>query len=111
MCHSRTNNRKINRVHERCLRIIYIDKLEKNGSVSIHIRNIQSQAIEMVPISRNMSPPIMNGIFKQKDNSQYNLTQISEFSRPLMKSIYHGRESVFFWDLKYGRCYRMIAEI
>ena len=26
MCHSRTNNRKINRLHERCLRIMYNDK-------------------------------------------------------------------------------------
>ena len=26
MCRSRTNNRKINRLHERCLRIIYNDK-------------------------------------------------------------------------------------
>ena len=41
MCHSRTNNRKINRLHERCLRIIYNDKqasfiklLEKDNSLS-----------------------------------------------------------------------------
>ena len=47
ICHSRTNNRKINRIHERCLRIIYNDKqspfselLEKNGFASIHMRNI-----------------------------------------------------------------------
>ena len=26
MCHSRTNNRKINQLHERCLKIIYSDK-------------------------------------------------------------------------------------
>ena len=26
MCHSRENNNKINRLHERCLRIIYNDK-------------------------------------------------------------------------------------
>ena len=43
MCHSRANNGKINRLHERCLRIIYSDKqssfetlLEKDCSVSIH---------------------------------------------------------------------------
>ena len=40
MCHNRTNNRKINRLHERCLRIIYNDKqssfielLEKDNCV------------------------------------------------------------------------------
>ena len=54
MCHSRSNNRKIKMLHERCLRIIYKDKqssftelLNKDSSVSIHIRNIQKLAIEM----------------------------------------------------------------
>ena len=43
MCHSRSNNSKIDRLHERYLRIIYGDKqssfmelLEKDSSVSIH---------------------------------------------------------------------------
>ena len=47
MCHSRVNNNKINRLRERCLRIVYdnnqslfIELLEINGSVSIHMRNI-----------------------------------------------------------------------
>ena len=46
MCHSRENNRKINRLYEKCLRTIYNDKqssfnelLEKDGSVSIHERS------------------------------------------------------------------------
>ena len=46
----------------------------------------------------------MNNIFKQKDNSRYNLRQISEFSRPLVKSEYHGSKGVSFlrpkiWDM------------
>ena len=47
MCHSRIINKKINRLHERCLRIIYYDKqpsfeelLEKDSSGSTHKRNI-----------------------------------------------------------------------
>ena len=110
MCHSRTNNEKINKVHERCLRLAYNDKqtpfpelLKKVGSVSIQKRNIQSLAVEMCAISRNISPLIMNDNFKQKDNSQYNLRQISEFSRPMVKSVHHGSESFSFlrpkiWD-------------
>ena len=49
MCHSRALSNKINRLHERCLRIIYNDKIstlkklpEKDNSVSIHYRNIQA---------------------------------------------------------------------
>ena len=54
MCHGRALNNKINRLDERCLRILYNDKtstfkdlLEKDNSVSIHYRNIQALVIEM----------------------------------------------------------------
>ena len=54
MCYSCSNNRKINMLHERCLRIIYNNKqssitelLNKESSVSIHIRNIQRLATEV----------------------------------------------------------------
>ena len=63
MCHNRTTNRKINRLHERCLRI-YNDKqssfkmlLEKDSSVSIHDKNIQCLATEMYKVSNGLSPP------------------------------------------------------
>ena len=86
MCRSRTIKRKINRLHERCLRIIYNDKqssfselLEKDGFLSIHMRNIQFLTIEMFRVSKNISLHFMNDIFKKKDNNQYNLRQIFEF--------------------------------
>ena len=74
MCHSRENNNKINRRHERCLRIIDNDKqspfnalLEKDGSASIHERNNKILAIEMFKVSKNIAPPQMHEIFKLKD--------------------------------------------
>ena len=64
MCHSQIINKKINRLHERCLRIIYCDKqssfeelLEKDSSVSIHKRNIEILATEIYKVSKGMSPP------------------------------------------------------
>ena len=70
MCHNRTTNRKINRLHERCLRIIYNDTqssfkmlLEKESSVSIHDKNIQCLATEMYKVSNGLSPPIVSDIF------------------------------------------------
>ena len=59
MCHSRANHIKINKLPENCLHIIYTDKtssfvalLEKNGSVSIHNRNLQLLPIGMYEASK-----------------------------------------------------------
>ena len=51
-------------------------------------------AIKMIRVSRNISLAVMNDIFKQKESSRYNLRQISEFSRPLVKSVYNGSENM-----------------
>ena len=111
MWHSHVNNKKINKLHKRCLRIVYNDKqssfnelLEKDGSVSIHIRNIQIPATEMYKLINNLSPPIMNRVFKLNSDSRYNLRQISQFSRSLVRSVYHGTESISYlgpkiWDI------------
>ena len=99
------------RLHERCLRIVYNDKqssftelLEKDGSVSIHMGNIQILATEMYKLVNNLSPPIMNRVLKLNSDSRYNLRQISQFSRSLLKSVYHGTESNSYlgpkiWDI------------
>ena len=100
MCDSRENNRKINRLHERCLRTIYNDKqssfnelLEKDGSVSIHERNLQVLATEMYKISNGLSTPLMKDIFPVNRNP-YNLRQNSQFSRPPINTMYHRTESI-----------------
>ena len=110
-CHSRTNNRKINRLHERCLRIIYNDKqssfiklLEKENSVSINQRNLQILAIEMFKVSNGLSPVLMNDIFKLRGEQTYNLRKLSRFYRPKVYSVYNGTKNVSFlgtiiWDL------------
>ena len=111
MCHNRTTNRKIDRLHERCLRIIYNDKqssfkmlLEKDSSVSIHDKNIQCLATEMYKVSNGLSPPIDSNIFTHKNCHPYNLRLNSQFSRPLVRSVFHGTESIsclgpVIWDI------------
>ena len=49
-------------------------------------------------------PPLMNNIFKLNAEHSYNLGQVSEFSRPLVKTVYHGTESISYlgpkiWDI------------
>ena len=93
-------NSKINRLHETCLRIIYSDKsssfeelLQKDESVTIHVKNIQRLAIEMFKVFKNLSPPIVADLFMVRQNN-YNLKHRSYFSVPNVKSVYHGSESL-----------------
>ena len=72
MLHRRQNNKKIKHLHERCLRVIQNDKLpcyeellEKDGSVFVHHRNIQSLAIVMLRIKHGQCHEIVTDIFTQ----------------------------------------------
>ena len=111
MCHSRALNNKTNRLHERCLLIMYNDKtstfnelLKNDNSVSIHYRNIQALAIEMYKIANGMSSEIMNETFQLREKSHYNLRYTSEFIIPPIHSVHHGSESISYlgpkiWEL------------
>ena len=103
MFHSRALNNKINRLHERCLRIIYNDKLSnfeellvKDNSVSIHHNNIHTLAIEMYKVANNISPEIMKDVFKLREETYYNLRHTTEFVTNQINSVYHGSESASY---------------
>ena len=73
MFHSRALNNKINRLHKRCLGIIYNDitstfkdLLEKDNSVSVHDRNLQALATEIFKVGSGISTVLMNEIFQLK---------------------------------------------
>ena len=111
MMHSRSNNNKIKHLHERSLRLIYSDKsssyeelLQRDGSVSIHHRNIQSLAIEMFKVKHDMSPEIVNDVFTQRINHPYNFRYMRDFRTPMVHSVYHGTETIRYlgpkiWDI------------
>ena len=78
MFHSRELNNKINRIHERSLRLAYSDKtstfqelLDKDKSVSVHHKNIQVLATEIYKTVNGLALTIMNSIFEIKD-TEYN---------------------------------------
>ena len=70
--------------------------LKKDSSVSIHDINIQCLATEMYKVSYWLSTPVVSNIFKQKNCHPYNLRLNSQFSRPLVRSVFHGTESISY---------------
>ena len=69
----RTLNNKINRIHERALRIIYKDMrsdfeamLLRDNAVQIHIRNLQLLMTEIYKTKWELNPSFMKEIFVEK---------------------------------------------
>ena len=80
----------MNRMQEPVLRIIYKDCVstfeqlfDKDSSVSIHIRNLQVLATEIFKTRNNLSPPIVQNIFRTTEPT-YSLRRdtIFESRRP-----------------------------
>ena len=103
MFHSRTLNNKINRLHEKTLRIMYGDYkpkldelLEKDDSLSIHHRNIQTLAIEILKFLNALSPQIVNEVFQVKSPALYYLRDKNELYSRNLKTVTYETESISF---------------
>ena len=103
MYHNRTYDNKINRLHERYIRLIYNDKrssfqdlFEKDNSVSIHHKNLQALVVEMFKVHTKTSPEIMQEVFLVKEQGNCNLRNQADFVIPQVKSVNHGLESIRF---------------
>ena len=76
MFHSRHINTKINNLHFRALRMVYLDEkssfeelLKKDDSVTVHHRNLQLLAIEMFKVFKGVAPAFMTDIFPKNENT------------------------------------------
>ena len=75
-------------IHERTLRLIYPNQhqltfkelLEKNKTVSIHQRNLQTLATEIYKAKNKISPEVVNSLF-EFTNKNYNLRNASILKR------------------------------
>ena len=73
-------NNKVNRLHERWLRVNYNDGLssfqellERDNSVSVHNRNIQCLATELYKVFNGICPDVMKDIFPLSTSSNYDM--------------------------------------
>ena len=110
MFHSRTLNNKINKLHERALRLVYNDEnltfqelLGLDNSITIHHRNLQKLAIEMFKIKNNLSPPLMKKIFNENSNT-YDLRDKRWWEPTNVRTVHNGTETVTYrgpktWDM------------
>ena len=109
MFHSRTINNKINRLHERALRIVYSDfkssfegLLMKDNSFSIHERNIQSLAIEIYKFLNGLSPSFLNNVFHKNISNSYDLRIHKELYSRNLKQLDMKLKLFHIWHLKSG---------
>ena len=110
MFHSRTLNNKINRLHERSLRLVYNEDnltfqelLDLDDSMTIHHRNIQKLAIEMFKIKKNLSSPLMKKIFTENTNT-YDLREKRCWESTNVRTVHCGTETISYrgpktWDM------------
>ena len=106
MFHGREINRKINHIHERSLRIVYRDYnssfkdlLQKDNSICIHHRNIQSLTVELFKVKVNLFNRIMNDIFPTRVLN-YNLRSQTDFFRNNVNTTKFGLNSLRYFASK-----------
>ena len=104
-CSPKINNR-MNRIQGRALRIVYKDYvstfaqlLEKDSSVSIHIRNLQVLATEGFKARNNLCPPIIQNILRATEPA-YCLRRDTVFESRRMQTQRYGIESLTDLGLK-----------
>ena len=110
MCHSRSCNARINKMHERALRIVYSDNissyeqlLENSGSNKIHHKNLQALAIEIYKALHNPSNSLMSDFFRIK-TSKYNLRSTDTLVSKSAKTVHFATETISYsapkiWEL------------
>ena len=110
MFYDRKTNNKINRLHERALRIVYDnydlsfdELLSLDNSCRIHHRNIQYLGIELFKQKNGISPEIVADVFVSKVN-RTNLRSNNDFEKPNNKTVHYGDDSLrsfgpIIWNL------------
>ena len=111
MFNSRELSNRINRIHERALRLVYQDNslsfaelLEKDNSMAIHQRNLQVLATSIFKLKNGLFPEIMKEVFEIQ-NPAYNFcAEATHFKTENVKMTHYGIQSVKYlgpkiWDM------------
>ena len=110
MFHSKTLDDRINKLHERALRVVYKDDsnltfeelLEKDNSFTTHHRNLQHLAILMYKVKNNLAPLPIQEIFRVNSSDKAN----SDWVIPKVRTEDNGLDAIrYSEDLLLGIIY------
>ena len=101
MFHSRKLNNKINKLHQRCLRIVHNNNistheelLETDNSVLVHFQNVKALAIELYKVVNGFSPDIMKDVFPLNENLCYNTRNKRTLNSRNIRTVHFGSETL-----------------
>ena len=101
---------RINKLHERALRLVYRDYestfedlLTKDGSFTVHHYSIQTLATELYKVYNNISQTTFGELFTRNNNGYY-LRSKSDFVFPQIRTVLKGSNSIrcfgpIIWNL------------
>ena len=100
MFYSRNLNNKINRIHERDLRLVYQNNLsfselfDLDNSVTVHQKKLQVLVTEIYKVKNGIAQEIMTDIIKLQ-NPFYTLrSSCNQFRGENIKTVHYGLQSV-----------------
>ena len=103
MFHRRQINDKINKLHERALRIVYNDTVKsfeelliKDKTFTIHHQNIQPLVIKMYKAVNNLPGGNLSEFFV-RNNYNYNIRSRSELIVPSINTVFKGQNSISYF--------------
>ena len=100
MFHDRSMHNKINKIHERALRIAFKDMSSKfedllmtAASVAIHQRNLQLLTTEIYKTKHDLNPKFMDEIFVER-NISHSLRGNNHLSVPILRTNAYGLKAI-----------------
>lgn len=104
---SRTNLKKLDKLNERAIRMIYNDTtssydelLYKNASLDIYKECINSLAVEMFRLTHDLSPIYIQNLFSKKTHQHYDMRNENTYLIPRYETKSYGYHSMSYIGAK-----------
>ena len=93
MFHSREVNQRINRLHERAIRLVYNDYISTFEHLLVHHSNLHFLSIELDKVVNDLTTNIFSDIFL-RNNQEVSLHSQNYFALPRVRTESYGERSI-----------------